>query len=165
MTTFSLRSTTPSAAWPPTAGLVVCEKSGQWAQAWRRELGSGTRVVEARFVDDAWQQLQRFPHGALAMELRAEQSPQLVALLARVQAERPHVLCVAHLTSESPAWELLLREAGALAIIASPRRMATAVTMLHKHLARAPQPNLSFREAIWRQLPWSETPLPPASIH
>jgi hypothetical protein len=137
-----------------TAGIVVCEKTNLWASAWRRELSPLVAVAETRFLDDAWRQLEAWPHGVLALEVRPQTAPQAIALLARAQAELPQVLCVVHLPETMAEWELLAREAGAAHVVYSPRRLDAAVSLAERHLARAPRPERSVRERIWQQLPW-----------
>jgi hypothetical protein len=141
-----------------TAGVVVCEKAGLWAAAWRRELSPLISLVETRFPDDAWRQLEVWPQGVLALEIRPQSAPQMVAMLTRAQTELPQVLCVAHLPETMADWELLVREAGAAAVVFTPRRLASAADLAERHLARAPRPQLSLREQVWRQLPWNASP-------
>src|SRR5687768_5065349 len=97
----------------PTAGMIVCEKTNLWASAWRRELSPLVALAETRFIDDAWGQMETWPHGVLALELRTQTAPQAIALLARAAAELPTLLCIAHLSETMSQWEPLAREAGA----------------------------------------------------
>lgn len=140
-----------------TAGLVVWESDAHWGPLWRRELTAAVPLVAVRHVDDAWAGLQRWPHGALAVELSQTQAPQTIALLARIQAELPSVLCVVHLPADFSGWELLVREAGATLIVRSPWQLTVVAPQLSRHFGRAPQPAVSFREEIWRRLPWRES--------
>jgi hypothetical protein len=152
---FAPLAQTMSSSSAPSAGLVVCEKSVHWARAWRRECSPGAALFVAATIDDAWQQLEVWPHGALAIELRPQNAPQTIELLARIELQLPHVLCVAHLSPSLAAWELLLREAGAMEIVYSARRLPPAATLVERHLARAPRPSLSLVDRLWQRVPWS----------
>lgn len=145
----------PAEPLPATAGLVVCESTGGWGAAWRRELTAGVPIVETRHLDAAVAELERFPHGVFAFELREQVAPQLIALLARLQTHRPDVLCVAHVVTGLRHWEMLLREAGAKMVLRRPLEVVSAAAAVEMHLARAPQPPLTMRERVWRRLPWS----------
>jgi CheY-like chemotaxis protein len=147
---------------PPaeSGSVVVCERGTRWAVAVRALLESGAKVVETRGLDDAWQQLQTTPHGALLIEIEPQRSPQQVALLVRIQTELPHVMIIACVASASPDWELLLREAGAAVVLRTPRRLPGVAPWLRRHLARVPQRKLNLRERIWDHLPWPEAARP-----
>jgi hypothetical protein len=140
--------------------VVVCERSPRWSVAMRAVLERGAKVVETRGLDDAWQQLQSAPHGALLIEIEPQRSPQQVALLVRIQTELPNVMIIACVASASPDWELLLREAGAAVVLRTPRRLPGIAPWLRRHLARAPQQKVKLRERIWDGLPWPETARP-----
>jgi hypothetical protein len=151
-------STAPSPPLAPTVALVVCERTQRWAAA-ARQAKLGAKVVETRTTDDAWRELANDRHGVLLIECDASRAPQVVALLARVQAELPEVLVVAGASEPSAEWEMLLREAGAAAVLASPRRVAEIAPWLARHLAAAPVPEISVRERVWQSLPWPAVPL------
>lgn len=52
------------------ARLIVCERTGRWAVALRRELaGSGVRVHESRSIAECWQGLAESPAGFAVVEL------------------------------------------------------------------------------------------------
>ncbi len=51
-------------------------------------------------------------------------------------------------------YELLLREAGALHVVFSPRSLDPLLRLIRRHLARAPQPELTLEESVWAGLPW-----------
>jgi hypothetical protein len=147
------------AATSQNAGLVVLASPATWGRWWRRELSQPWPLCEVQTHDQAWRQLQAWPHGALALELWPQSAPQTVQLLARLALQRPHVLCLAHLAPELADWELLLREAGAVDVLCSPRRMRSAAALVDRHLARAPSPPRSLSEQIRAKLPWGQPPL------
>jgi hypothetical protein len=54
-------------------------------------------------------------------------------------------------------YELQLREAGAIHALFSPRMLSPTLKLVRRHLARAPEPQLSLDEAIWSKLPWQSS--------
>ena len=155
---FAIRSTASTS--PSQADVVVCEQSQRYAVAARLTLGSLARIVETRTFDDAWQRLLAAPHGVLLLEVDPQRAPQVIALLARLQTELPRVLVVACLVKATPAWELLLREAGAAIVLRVPWRLPVFGPWLRQHLALAPQPKSTLHEQIWSRLPWSAAEAP-----
>lgn len=144
---------------PPATGLVVCERSTKWVAAWRRALGPEVAVAETRTPEDARAAMLDRLHGAVALEIEAQQLPQRVSLLTSWQLEFPHICIVAQVASDLHAWKLLLHEAGAALVLTSPRDVPAAAQTLRKHFARAPRPKLSLRSELWQKLPWSENAL------
>ena len=53
------------------AHLIVCEPSGRWAVALRRELGPSARVFETRSVAECWERLARSPGSFVVVEATA----------------------------------------------------------------------------------------------
>ncbi len=145
---------------PRPVDVVVCERSQRYAIAARGALGSMTRLVETRTFDDAWQHLLAAPQAVFLLEVDPQRAPQVIALLARVQTELPQVLVVACLAKATPAWELLLREAGASMVLRVPWRLPMFAAWLRRHLALAPQPASTAYEQIWSRLPWSAAEAP-----
>jgi hypothetical protein len=136
--------------------LVVCERTGIWAHTWRRELSPLCEVAEARTIEDAFSELQNWRFGALAVEIRPQNAPQMIELLTRVRLELPGVIAIAHLAESMADWELLAREAGVLEVVFSPRRLTSAAGLVERHLARAPDRPVSLREKVWQSLPWGD---------
>ena len=73
----------------PPARLIVCERTGRWAVALRRELAdAGVRVWETRTLADCWSELAESPASFVVLELRGDVAG-LLALLARQPREFP----------------------------------------------------------------------------
>ena len=53
-------------------------------------------------------------------------------------------------------WQWLLREAGAVDFVVSPRRLGPLAQAICRHLASVPPPPQSLTERIWAGLPWEE---------
>lgn len=154
-------ATTP----PNQADVIVCEQTQRYAIAARLTLGNMARIVETRTLDDAWQRLQSARHGVLLLEVDPQHAPQVISLLTRLQTELPRVLVVACLAKATPAWELLLREAGAAIVLRVPWRLPVFGPWLRRHLALAPQPKSTLHEQIWSRLPWSAAEAPDTDGH
>ncbi len=143
-----------------TATIVVYERAPHWSVAARQML-QPAKVAEVRTLEDAWGALQSAPYSGLLLEVEPQRAPQMVSLLVRVQTELPAVMSIACVAEASPAWELLLREAGAALVLRAPRRLQQVSAWLLRHLAAAPQEKSSTRQRLWNQLPWPEAATAP----
>jgi hypothetical protein len=138
------------------ARLIVCEASGRWAAALRRELAAAeVRVYETRSLADCWTMLAESPASLLVVEL----SPGgAAALLQRtVRLERDFPLARVAVVADRPlaGYEWLLREAGAVHFLCLPRQCGPLADLACRHLAQAPSPPRSLGEQIWAGLPWA----------
>ena len=136
------------------ARLIVCERSGRWAVALRRELGeAGVRVWETRTLPDCRDELLANPASFVVIELL----PNIGGLL-RLLETQPRQFPLARLAVVAgrslAAYEWLLREAGAVHFLCSPREVGVLARLACRHLAEVPQPQQSLTERIWASLPW-----------
>jgi hypothetical protein len=137
------------------AKLIVCERSGRWAVALRRELAdAGVRVWETRTLADCRDELVANPASFALVEL----GPSAGGLL-RFLAAQPRQFPAARLAvvaSRSQAgYEWLMREAGAVHFLSSPRQVAVLARLACRHLAEVPPPQQSLADRIWAGLPWA----------
>ena len=138
-----------------TARLIVCERSGDWAVALRRELAdAGVRVWETRSLPQCWDSLAEAPHSFAVVELTVAAADDLLQRLARLPREFPFVGVAVVADRSLTDHEWLMREAGAIHFTCSPRQLAPLAAMASRHLAQAPAPALSLTERIWNNLPW-----------
>jgi hypothetical protein len=138
------------------ARLIVCERTGRWAVALRREwAGAGVRVWETRTLADCRNALVESPASFVVLELQGN-----VAKLLRLMARQPRQFPAARLAvvadREQAACEPLMREAGAVHFLSSPRRIGQLARLACRHLAQVPPPPQSLTERIWSSLPWAE---------
>lgn len=139
-----------------TARLIVCERSGDWAIAWKRLLaGTTIPIAETRSLAHCRGELAASPASVVALELTPEKWPASVAALAEWSREFPRARLIALSTRGSEACEGLVREAGALHVAYSPAQLSRVVPLVRRHLARAPRPERTLRELIWDRLPWA----------
>jgi hypothetical protein len=138
------------------ARLLVCERTGRWAIALRRELsGAGVRVCETRTLADCWTELAESPASFVVLELD-RRVDRLLRLLARQPREFPLARLAVAADRSQARYEWLMREAGAVGFLASPRQVGPLAQLACRHLAQVPQPQQSLTERIWGSLPWAE---------
>ena len=138
------------------ARLIVCERTGRWAVALRSELaGAGARVWETRLLDDCWSELANSPASFLVLELGGNVS-DLLSRMARLPRDFPaaRLAVVADRSLAGHQW--LMREAGAMHFLCSPRQVGPLAQLACRHLAQVPPPPQSLTEQIWASLPWGE---------
>jgi hypothetical protein len=140
-----------------TAVLIVCETSRRWATFWRRAQGGGQpagELVACRSLSECDVILATHPASFVALEVQTEQLKEQLDWLASLAERFPFARAAALLDEPLADAQGVLLEAGALAVIDSPRRLAPAVELWRAHRGRAPQPEQSASEQIWSRLPW-----------
>ncbi len=147
----SLAPANPSSA----ARLIVCEAHGTWSVGLHRELAeTGVRVWECRSLPEAWEALRQTPAAFLVAEVTPENIEDLLRRTAWFSRDFPHarIAVVAPRTMARLEW--LLREAGAVHFVTSPRRLPHLAGLVVRHLANAPLGSQTMVERIWASLPW-----------
>ncbi|HLA83939.1 MAG TPA: hypothetical protein VJL29_04020 [Thermoguttaceae bacterium] len=146
----------PDAAEPPR--ILMAEPSGGWAIALRRELGPDWPIEEARSLAECWARLARSPGSLAVVQLTQGNVESLLSRMARWEDEHPRarLAVVADRRWAGHAW--LLREAGAVLFVTSPRRLAPLAALARRHLAAQPEPPISVQRQIWTNLPWHKEP-------
>ena len=158
------------------ARLVVCERTGRWAVALRRELtGVGLRVWETRTLADCGELLAESPASFVVLELRQQKPEGINRLIDRAgrgcgavsqleetmdfllkwQAEFPLFRFSIVADRGVAPYRWFLQEAGATDFLCSVRRIVTLAQMACRHLAQVPPLPQSLTERIWANLPWS----------
>ena len=141
-----------------TARLILAEKRGCWAVALRAELAdAGIRLWEAGTLQTAWQWLDSHPASFLIVELSERNTAPLVHQLLDTTRDRPRARVAVVAPRRLASCEWLLREAGAIHFVCSPRAVGPLAAMACQHLAAVPEDEpRSLRERIWQSLPWGE---------
>jgi hypothetical protein len=138
------------------AKLIVCERTGRWAVALRRELAeSGVRVWETRTLADCRDELVENPASFAVVELGTNLGG-LLRLLASQPRRFPAARLAVVANRSQADYEPLIREAGAVHFLCSPRKAGLLARLACRHLAQVPPPQQSFAERIWASLPWGE---------
>ena len=137
------------------ARIIVCEKTGRWATALRRVLSATRpRMCQTRSMAECLRELERSPASLIALELTAENGSSVVEFLDEVHQRfhRAIVVVFGPRAMERCGW--LVREAGAVHAVFSPREVASAARVIERHLQRAPTHPLTLRQSLWSRLPW-----------
>jgi DNA-binding NarL/FixJ family response regulator len=141
---------------PAPARLLICERRGRWAVALRRELAeAGVRVWETRTFDGCLVELAASPASFVILELDGN-AAGLLRCLARQKREFPRARMAVVADRRWADYEWLVREAGAIGFLSSPRRVGRLAQLACRHLAQVPPPVQSLAERIWSGLPWGK---------
>jgi DNA-binding response OmpR family regulator len=137
--------------------LLVCERTGQWATALRRELAeSGLRVRELRSFDDCEAELADAPASFLVLELTPRHLDALLTALPRWRKRHPAMRVAVVAGRESAPFEWLVREAGVVHFLCSPRQLGALARIVLRHGAQVPPPPQSLTQRLWAGLPWGK---------
>jgi hypothetical protein len=138
------------------ARLIVCERTGRWAVAlWRELADAGVRVWETRTLDDCWRELTQSPASFVVLELGGDMAG-LLGRMASQSREFPMARLAVVAERRQAEYEWLMREAGAVHFLCSPRRVRPLAQLACRHFAQVPQPQQSLTERIWANLPWAK---------
>ena len=137
-------------------GVILCERTGRWARALRRELGDcDVPITETRSISAARQELTAAPASIVALEVSAASLDAVLAFLIGLPHEFPQACVVALVDSNQQHREWLLREAGAVHVVKSTRDVAPLIEIARRHLAPfLPQPSLV--ERILTEIAWGD---------
>lgn len=149
---------------PPEAGsgppcVIVCERTGRWAVALRRELGSELRMHETRSLTEAWGVLKRCPAAFVVVELTRTNADALLARLARTERDHPRARVAVVAGRELLNGQGLMREAGAVHFVVSARELTPLAHAIRRHCEQVPLPKRSLAEQVWAELPWGRVDL------
>jgi hypothetical protein len=134
---------------------LVCEKTGKWAVALRRELAADARwLVGTRALSQLIEALAQHPASVAAIEHTPAGPAELAGALTQLHDEFPDATFVIFAKQVSPDTQWLLREAGAVHVADSPRRLAPVARIWQRHRRQHPPAESGVREILWEQLPW-----------
>jgi DNA-binding response OmpR family regulator len=141
----------------PLARCILCERSEKWAVALRRPLRlAGHRVYETRSGTDCWNEVVASPASLVGVEVTHTNLEVLVPWMIRFAVAFPAARVIVLGSRGLEAREWLLREAGAVHVVFSPRDWPPVVRIVRRHLGAAPGQGDSDRQRVWRCLPWAE---------
>jgi hypothetical protein len=139
----------------PAARLIVCERMGEWSAALRVELAeSGVRMWECRRLTEAWAALAESAGAFVIVEATRENLPELLERLSWLDRDYPLARAAVVADRGLAEYEWLVREAGAVHFLTSPRGLAPLARLVVRHLANVPVPEQPLVERIWATLPW-----------
>jgi hypothetical protein len=143
------------------AALIVCERTGNWAAAWRRAFGRSplgqpqVPIVETRSLDECRQSLRLSPASFVSLELTAANLDSICELLSSLERQFPAAIAVVTAARSLDGCEPIVRELGALHFVSSPRALPSLASIVRRHLARQPRPDRDPAERIRASLPWA----------
>jgi len=140
----------------PGSRLIVCERTGEWTAALRKELVDlNVKVFECRRLAEAWAALAQTNAIFLIAEATSGNLSELVERLKWLRRDFPHARAAVVADRSLTDCEWLVREAGAIHFLASPRQLQSLVTIVIRHFAIVPLPAQTLTEQIWASLPWA----------
>jgi len=143
--------------------LIICEKSGRWAVAMRRALADRTeRIVEARSLRGCSRLVNLHPASIVAIEVAAANLDVVLTAVAHWRQRWPRCRVMAVVEPELVAAEVLLREAGVVAVLRATREAPAAARLVERHFAAVPAADLPLEQAILSSLPWAKWAAQPA---
>jgi hypothetical protein len=141
----------------PAGRLIVCEAGDRWAAALLRELAAaGVRVYQTRTLADAWEALAAAPASFLAVEVSAGNLRDFLRRMVWFSRDFPAARVAVVAARRLVDGQGLIREAGAIHFVLSPRHLAPLAELAIRHLANLPLPPQTLVERIWTSLPWKE---------
>ncbi len=139
-----------------TGRLVVCERSGEWATALRRQIPSGEASLrQVRSADGAWQVFSEFPASLFVWEFVGERLNEQLTRLQALRRRFPRTQVVVVASRELIEWEWSIREAGALHVTYSIGDLDPLVRLARRHLRRVDSCDPGMRQHILSELPWT----------
>lgn len=101
--------------------------------------------------------LAEAPGSFIVFELTPKNGAWLIDVLVELHRCWPGARAAVVADRSLTEWEWLVREAGAVHFLTSPRKLAPLVEVACRHLAAAPAPRQTLPERIWAGLPWGES--------
>jgi len=140
----------------PTLNWIVCERTGRWAAALRRELeADASELYETRLPEELSAAIEATKQATVVVvELRRDGLGPLLDALVLAERRGTRVLPVAVANADLAGVEGVAREAGAVHFVTSPRQCHELVELGRRHQRRVPAPVQTLRERVWARLPW-----------
>jgi len=136
---------------------LVCEKTGSWAVALRREPESwGTRIWETRSLGECWEMLDRWGGSFVVAELTDTNLGGLLERLVRLQQDFPLARLAVVAPRSLSGYEPLVCEAGAVWFAGSPRQLGPLAAVAQRHLRQAIGGPQGVAAQVWAGLPWGK---------
>jgi hypothetical protein len=141
--------------------LITCEQSGEWAASSRRWVPANVRLVETRSLTEMWEHIEHGTRSVVVIEFTTAKSEAILAALAKLNRAFGGITAVVVMARDLRRWEPILREAGAVLIICSPRRLQTIGEIVERRVRSStpaqPEGNdiRALKERILASLPWT----------
>jgi hypothetical protein len=135
------------------ARVIVCEKTGRWAIALRRALNDPPEhISETRSFQACWLELEQHPASLVALEFFPDDLETLLRRMMGLQRRyrRARVVVLGERGSEHCEW--VLREAGAVHVLFSPRSLVATARLVKRHIDSVPPAEFDIGEDVRRRL-------------
>jgi hypothetical protein len=143
----------------PTTGLIICEQTGQWATALRRELGDAASPLhETRLLDEAWLALAEMPAAFVVAEFTQKNADDLLRRAVWLSRDFPQARLAIVAARRFAGQRWLLQASGAVHALFSPRDLGPLADIARRHMALVPSPPIPVAQRVWQSLPWSSNP-------
>jgi len=135
---------------------IVCERTGAWASAIRRQLPEGFRLREVRSLAECVVELREASGSLLGLELTPQNIEAVLELVAGLGRRFPRARALVLADPQLAGYRALSAEAGAIWFTCSPRELQGLRATASKHWSRLPEGRESFAAQVWNELPWDE---------
>ncbi|MDE0736491.1 MAG: hypothetical protein OSB47_11755 [Pirellulaceae bacterium] len=102
----------------------------------------------------AWEALQQSPASFLGLELTGDNFESVACSLKELSRDYPRARAVVLTSRPFQHYEWILREAGAVDFLASPRRLRLLAAMANRHIGQIQPDSTIADQTIWQRLPW-----------
>jgi DNA-binding NtrC family response regulator len=142
--------------------LIICETTGDWAAALWQWLPASVSLIETRSLGEMWERLHSAPAAMVALELTTERAESLLAALVQLDREFPQSVALVLAERNLAGWEEIVRQAGAVHFIVSPRRLDEVVELVRRAASaianQLPSGNesVNLEDQILANLPWGD---------
>jgi hypothetical protein len=142
----------------PDASLIVCERTGRWAAAWRKAFeaaGVPYSLVNTRSLAACEAELREAPSSMAAIELTPSNVEDLARFAVDVMRRHPlsRWLALAEPGLADCRWPVY--EMGAVSFAVSVRELPRLTGIFQRHALRRPEPQQGLRDRMWARLPWA----------
>ncbi|MBC8353238.1 MAG: hypothetical protein H8E66_14670 [Planctomycetes bacterium] len=138
------------------ARLIVTDTSGRWAFALRTAFANAeVSLTEVDGLANAFEMFRDDSDAVLAFEATDACAEEAFGHLKSVRRTNPgrNVIVLLDGSITTPEW--LWQEAGAIAVVTSPRHLVPVARMIRRYFDTRESPPLAIREAVWQRMPWS----------
>lgn len=112
-------------------------------------------MVQVATLPQCWALVRRHPAGFLVLELTETNVRPLVGGLIDLEQRFPLLRSAVVADRSLAGYEPLVRQAGAVCFVVSPRQIGPLAETAAKHLRQSPSTPRSAAEEIWARLPWT----------
>jgi hypothetical protein len=136
--------------------VIVCERTGIWATVLARALSGDAHLVQVRGLAECVGRLREAPASVVALEVSRASLAAALEFLGELPLRYARARAIVLCAGELGGWELPLREAGALHVVASPRELAGLRRTIVGHFDRVGSVPTDLAARVWESLPWSD---------